>query len=393
MVVNSLFSTKENDGERSSESTAAAAAAATTTTVKTGATATTRGRKRSIAILSGYVHKDEAQSRLPDHYMVLLLNKACYAYRHNYDLIFNTTWGFPNEYPRNISDKKSSRVHHLGSGSWHVVPYMEAILPKYDWILWIDADYIFQQMDESIDRIIDEWETSGIGGGGRKNIHVLVPPGIADGSKDGFAFQSWAVLIRNSPFGHSVIHYWKEFALGLCQRGNFRQKKYTWRISDQPGLWYALIKTHIEHFGNTTTNTSKSGGEGIDFNSSLLLQLGCDPQTGYLKVDTDSTPLMREMNDYFGLVFQNHSHSMANLSDFPKDQPILWSTSENINESTSNSNYKVMGLGIDLEPFVGFWRYKTGITPIPVFPSAFGLHVKRALSPNVLNWIKYVDRN
>lgn len=352
-------------------------------------------QNRRIAILSGYVNKDETQSKLPDHYMDHLLNKACYAHRHNYDLIFNTTWGFPDVRPRdgvystNSPYKTQSfRTGHLDFGPWHVVPYMEAALPKYDWVLWTDTDYVFQHMDTSIDQLIDEWENEHLEM--IKDVHVLVSPGIVDPNnptkEERFDFQSWAVLIRNSPFGHRVLHYWREFALGVCPCGNFKQKKYTWRISDQPGLWYALIKAHMEKFGNImTANTTNVGTN--DFHSSLLVRLGCNPQTGYLQVNDDPFPFEKEINDYFGHVFKNSSHSLSDILNFPSDQPILWS-SENI-LVTGNSSYGVMGLGIDVEPRVGFWQnYKPGVTPIPELPHAFGLHVKRAFSPTILKVIE-----
>mmetsp|Transcript_4173 Transcript_4173/g.7972 ORF Transcript_4173/g.7972 Transcript_4173/m.7972 type:complete len:443 (-) Transcript_4173:407-1735(-) len=371
--VNNVVST-QNDKRGSS-------AASSKITITTRTTTTTR-RERKIAIISGYVQKDEKLSRLPDHYMDHLLNKACYAHRHKYDLIFNVTWGYPNVRPRN-GPSSDSRLHHLDSGTWHAVPYMEAALPKYDWVLLTDADYIFQRIDISIDHMINKWETGMM----KKDVHVLVPPGIPDGTQMGFPFPSWAILIRNSLFGHRVLHYWKEFALGVFEHGNFGQKKYSWKISDQPALWYALIKAHMEHFANVTTADIIQ--ESIYFNSTLSsLRLGCDPQTGYLQVNHEPFPFMKEMNNYFGNVFENHSHSMADLFSFPRDQPILWSSDSFTNDTDESSTVVVMGLGIDVEPHVGFWHYQPGITPIPEFPKAFGLHVKSALSQNVLQQIQ-----
>ena len=339
-----------------------------------------RGR-RKIAIVSGFVAKNLADSRLPDHYMPHLLNKACYAHHHNYTFIFNTTWGYPTENPRDEDIKiNNPRLWHLDHGHWQVVPYMEAAFAEdYDWVLWTDADYIFQHMDVAIDQMIDEWESAT----GSDNVHVLVSPGISDTESDPkFPFQSWAVLMRNSPFGRRVLHHWRQFALGLCQNGNFKLRQPSWRSSDQPGLWYALTKSHMEHFDNTA--------KLLDFSSSL-----CNNKTGYLR---DSNFFAKPMQTYFRHVFQNRSHSMANLHDFPSDQPILWSSSKtdssnetnriNTHDYVSNNTHDVQvvrGFGIDVEPYVGYWRYKPGITPIAAFPNAFGLHVKRALAPNILH--------
>ena len=107
-----------------------------------------------FAVLSGFVTKDTSKnaprvaSTLLDH----LVNKACYADLWGYDHIFNTTWGF---------DKSLADRHWLDYGTWHRVPHMQAALSKYEWILYADNDYVFQDLTRPLDSFIKEWELYG----------------------------------------------------------------------------------------------------------------------------------------------------------------------------------------------------------------------------------------
>jgi len=71
-----------------------------------------------------------------------------------------------------------------------------------------------------------------------RHPRILVPRDFG-GSE--FKISSFAVLVKNDPFGNAVLENWMNFARGLCQKGNLADKKreYTWEDSDQPGLWYA----------------------------------------------------------------------------------------------------------------------------------------------------------
>jgi hypothetical protein len=83
---------------------------------------------------------------------------------------------------------------------------------------------------------------------------VLLPSDF-DTREDIFAFSSFALLLRNSPFGRKVLENWREFGMGLCPNGNWPhdKEKYEWYHADQTGLWYALMKTHMHFYPNDTT--------------------------------------------------------------------------------------------------------------------------------------------
>ena len=93
-----------------------------------------------------------------------------------------------------------------------------------------------------LDSFIKDWEMHGF-----YNVSVFVPVDF----NGYFTFSSYAVLIRNNDFGRRLLHYWLRFANGLCEKGNFNSTpgSYEWGDSDQPGLWYALTKTHAEFTG------------------------------------------------------------------------------------------------------------------------------------------------
>jgi hypothetical protein len=295
----------------------------------------------NIAIVSGFVSKNpDDQVRPP--YFGHLINKACYANRHNYTFIFNTTWGYPNERPRNTT--RHARNRHLDSGTWAKVPYLQSALDQgYDWVFWNDVDYMFQNLSKPLDEFIQAWDYHGL------DVQVFLPNDRAPR----YSFNSWAILIKNSPFGRRLLHNWDEFGQGLCPVANFRQTKYTWRISDQPGLWYALVKTHAELVSNRTFSMTCSNG--------------------FLAVKDKNWPVEAELDEYFRYsVFHNLTTPPSNLSEFPKDQPILWSDAKN-------------GLGVNVEAHVGFRRTTIADNKLPTFPESFGLHIKERLPFNVLH--------
>jgi hypothetical protein len=218
---------------------------------------------------------------------------------------------------------------------------MEALLPNYDWVLWTDADYIFQQLNTPLDIFFAEWEAHGL-----RNVQVFLPHDI---NPNMFAFSSFAVLIRNSPFGHEVLRQWRAFAKGLCLNGNILpSSREHWVHSDQPGLWYALIQAHAKAAGKEFSITCT--------------------KKGFLDVHDILKPFVFEFNQYFQGVF-NRSTPPNNVSEVPKDEPIVWSSWQG-------------GLGANIEPLVGFWRATNKTVP-PEIPDAVGLHVKVALSQQV----------
>lgn len=235
-----------------SKSTNGTSTGATESRMKVNARSTPQPSKHGrIAIVSGFVtskkgfHQGNADiahvPRISKSIMPHMLNKQCYARFWGYDYIFNTTWGYPDE-KKNISDNVTStdgkpqhKRHWLEYGTWHRVPHMIAAMEQgYDWVLYADTDYVFQDMTVSLESLVKELELYG-----KQNVSVIVPTDYND--EEYYTFSAFTVMIRNDAFGRAVLQNWLDFAHGLCPRGNFRNSvagKYEWTESDQPGLWY-----------------------------------------------------------------------------------------------------------------------------------------------------------
>ena len=271
-----------------------------------------------IALLSSYIASDmwkgDPRKELEpvlDH----IINKQCYSHLWNYDYIFNQTQDLTLNYinpdqgdskPNSATDKSKSSSSSTSAdawwlkfGCWERIVHLEAALPKYDWILYGDIDYIIQDMTRPIESFLKEFDLYG-----KEDVHVVLPSDRQNDLPD--VFSTYALLIRNSPFGFKLLENWKQFALGMCPNGNFisDDHEYNWIHSDQPGLWYALMKTHMDFTPNSVLPPN-------------IIQ--CDDDTGFLDDPTFG------FIDYFvknGVKAGNYGEM---LGDVPDDQKIIFS--------------------------------------------------------------------
>ena len=97
---------------------------------------------------------------------------------------------------------------------------------------------------------------------------------------------------------------------GLCPNGNFDVEKYgteyKWVYSDQPGLWYSLMKTHMEFYPNDVLRESI---------------IHCNATTGFIMEDL---PYLG-FRQYFEGNGLKPDHYGPFLDKVPDDQPIIWS--------------------------------------------------------------------
>lgn len=210
-----------------------------------------------FAVVSGFVSKQTraaTRSTVDKMYMGHLINKACYCDLWGYDFIFNQSWGFPVRSP---TTQSPNGPHWLDYGTWHRVPHIQSAMDAgYEWVLYADVDYVFQDMTLPLESFVKEWSHLG-----KHNVQVFVP---CDGNNL-FTFSAFAILIRNSDFGRRLVKNWIKISHGLCPNGNFPSKpgEYSWSDSDQPGLWYALAQTHHEFYpekgGNFTPKCNQDG--------------------------------------------------------------------------------------------------------------------------------------
>jgi hypothetical protein len=260
-----------------------------------------------------------------------LINKACYSKLWGYDFIFNMTPGYGAE----LTDSR----HWLEYGCWHRVPQLQAALPNYDWILYGDIDYVIKDLTRPLESFLNELDLYG-----HKNVHIILPSDSDDRGQ--YAFSSYAIMVRNSPFGHRLLEHWMAYGMGLCPNGNHKsiKGKYDWTDGDQSGLWYALIKTHM------------------DFNPGFKYHPSNFPicnETSGLLADGQGGP-WHAISGYFNKNGAKRGSSGAALGKVPQDQEIIW---------TLNTKGSRSGLGLQMN-----W----GVFGDELWPWAFAIHKKDA---------------
>jgi hypothetical protein len=324
--------------------------------------ALTSRKRPKIAIVSGFVPSNQTKTGGKFTKFDDLINKACYAHIWGYDFIFNMTDGF--------SDHPIEHRHWLTYGTWHRVPHVQAVLPYYDWVLYADTDYLIKDITRPLESFLHEFEFYG------KSPDLFVPrdgeqhedKGNGNGKNGQYAFSAFVFLIKSSPFSTRLLQHWMEFAAGLCPAGNFKsdKKKYFWTDSDQPGLWYSMIKTHMEFFpprpahqeiSGSNTTTSASTPFHLKDPKDLYT---CNATTGLIESDHHPRTFGPELNRYFNGIGAVMGSYGSHLNRVPDKQPIVWSR---------NAQDSRAGLGFQMEMEYG--EYKN------VGPWAFAIHKKK----------------
>lgn len=255
--------------------------------------------KAKIAIMSSFVPNGNIHPppRLKDEYLKHIINKACYSYIWGYDFIFNTTYGFDDSYPN---------WHWLQYGTWHRVPHVTSRIRDYDWILYTDTDFLINDIMRPLESFINEWELYN-----KTNVQLFIP--VDNYRASSFTFSAFAFLIRNSTYSHTLLKYWDEFARGICKNGNLNTTsggKYNWLDTDQPGLWYSMMRTYSDYFPDRVPN---------DHNYPQ-----CNETMGILNKDYPP------WNDYFkNMKGLTKGSTGRELDKVPNDQPYIYSSLPN----------------------------------------------------------------
>ena len=302
-----------------------------------------------FAIMSSFVPSSQwidGHKRLDETNLEMLLNKACYCYRHGYEFIFNMTHGFPPS----SNTRRNFTPYWQEYGTWSRVPHIRDRLQDFDWILYADIDYVVVNHSRPLADFLDEWHSYNL------SPSIYVPRDFQ--SRNFYTFSAFCVLIRNSPFGRAVVQRWMDFAHGICPRGNLSPvpRKYTWEDSDQPGIWYALTQTHRDFFPNYVNATR-------DAKLWIVQQEGavCNATSGLVITDRAFGP---ETNAYFRHVHAVIGDSGVDLQDMPQDQPIVWS----LGPTTNTGGGPFGGLGIQAKWMAAKDRNET-------FQQSFAVHV------------------
>lgn len=127
-------------------------------------------RRPRIAILYNFVSKNDQAPKLKSSFFDHLINKACYAKYWGYDWVFDQRWGFPD----NIRARNQTDTNRcwLDIGNWHRVPQLIDLMEsdRYDWVLWLDVDYVFNDIAIPLESLLKEIDLHGL-----HNISVILP--------------------------------------------------------------------------------------------------------------------------------------------------------------------------------------------------------------------------
>jgi hypothetical protein len=323
---------------------------------------TPRRSTLKIAILLSYVPSGMwgNQRRMDETMLDMVVNKACYAKIWGYDLIFNTTDYFGDTYTMAMARRTrrtnktsstttaTSKPHWLEWGAWNRVPHMQSLFDDYayDWVFYADLDLIIRDQFLPLESFIYELEAY------HKTAASVIVGVDAPGTTN-YPFSSFALLMKNVNFSHRVLYHWMEAAYGLCPNGNFPDSqpgKYRWEDSDQPGLWYALMKAHNEL---QPDNTDTSLGE-------------CDNATGLLAGAAPYAYLdkFQKYFEHYPVVKGTRGQNLANV---PNDQPLLFSVISNKDSAAQQHNNRPLAVqGQNKNNFA--------------FAYAFALHTKNKVS-------------
>ena len=89
--------------------------------------------------------------------------------------------------------------------------------------------------------------------------------------------------------------------MGFCPNGNLKHKTYHWSVSDQPGLWYALIMAHQE-WSLQHQPQQQLRHDSVEF------QVQCNKE-GYIDFQDPKAPMGSEFNQYFTQYAMTSTHT------------------------------------------------------------------------------------
>jgi len=310
----------------------------------------TKPPRLRIALLASFVaepQRDGTMGKFTMHQNII--NKACYAKIWDYDFIFYLKDMFNEE------DKE--KAPWLNFAGWNRVPQIQAILDDYDWVLYGDLDHTFRDLSRPLESFLNEFELY--------NHHpsVFLPN---DAMPNFFTFSTYAMLLKNDAFGHKLLKNWMKFGRGMCPNGNIPMKflakgrpKYSWEHSDQPGLWYALVRTYQ------------------DFHNTGKIPQVCNKETGYIATERAFGP---ETNIYFRELGTALGHDRLPLLKMRKNQEIIWST-----DIGREASHDWGGLGLQMN-----WGRHVDEQ---MRNRAFALHQKKDMDEDYLDELRMCKEN
>jgi len=180
------------------------------------------------------------------HLVANALNKKCYANRHGYDLIWDARDHRPASWP------------HDTEREWNKVLSLQAHLPHYDWVLWMDSDQFFVNLSVPVSRYLEDFSRHGV------DAHLFVPTDAChaqsplrcadpkspqsfyDQKRD---FANSVFLIRNSAIGRRLVQLWIDAGSrkrkAPCRKGSLSGMFFR----DQGWMYVAMMQVMEEYTG------------------------------------------------------------------------------------------------------------------------------------------------
>ncbi|GAB5587777.1 hypothetical protein Unana1_02677 [Umbelopsis nana] len=196
----------------------------------------------SIAVItSSYIYPDDCM--LPSA-RLSAENKRHYALRHGYSFVARST-EFAQQAVR--GDRKAV---------WGKIDVIEKVLPKYDWIFWLDMDAVIMNQNTTIESILAKFENSYEGGKATfdKDIDFIVARPHGDPMINAGVF-----LFRNTPWSMKYLRKVQEMTEYYQYHPSYEQMA-MWKLMQEPGFKErALLLDGDNHTFNTFPSRYHAG--------------------------------------------------------------------------------------------------------------------------------------
>ncbi|RUS17692.1 galactosyl transferase GMA12/MNN10 family-domain-containing protein [Endogone sp. FLAS-F59071] len=160
-------------------------------------------------------------------------NKRAYALRHGYSFVARST------------EFSQQGIRGDRATVWGKVDVIEKMLPKYDWVLWMDMDAVVMNPEIKVEKLLEKFESIAGGKEDFKKKHLIVAKPRGDAMINAGVF-----LIRNS-----------EWSRTFMRAVNKATAYYKERMAEQAAMWDlmrlkeweagALVLLNDDHTFNT----------------------------------------------------------------------------------------------------------------------------------------------
>jgi galactosyl transferase GMA12/MNN10 family len=196
----------------------------------------------SIAVItSSYIYPDNCM--LPSA-RLSAENKRQYALKHGYSFVARSA-EFAQQAVR--GDRKAV---------WGKIDVIEKVLPKYDWIFWLDMDAVIMEQDTKIESLLAKFESNYQGGKAAfdKNIDFVVAKPHGDPMINAGVF-----LFRNTPWSMNYLRKVQESTEYYQFHPSYEQMA-MWKLMQEPEFKArTLLLDDDNHTFNTFPNRYHAG--------------------------------------------------------------------------------------------------------------------------------------